>query len=125
MNVFLALGHRQVGCEFGLLLLGDLLRLLGRHLAEFEEFLEVALVDAGPLLDHPIQGWLRKRRLVGLVVATTPKAVHIDHDVPLKLSAEIRRQVHDLGHGLRILAVDVEDRDLKHLGDIGRIDAAA
>ncbi len=30
-----------------------------------------------------------------------------------------------LRHGLRVFAVDVEDRDLQHLGHVGGVDAGA
>ena len=52
-------------------------------------------------------------------------AIHVDHHVALELAAEIHRQAHHLGHGFRIFAVDVEDRDLQHLGDVGGVDRRA
>ena len=39
----------------------------------------------------------------------------------MKFLAEIHRQTHDLGHGFRVFAVHVEDRNLQHLGDVGRV----
>ncbi len=43
----------------------------------------------------------------------------------LKVSPEIQRQPDHLGHRLRILAVDVENGDLQHLGHIGGVGAGA
>ena len=43
----------------------------------------------------------------------------------LKLEAKIHREAHDLRDGFGIFAVHMEDRDLKHLGDVGGISAGA
>jgi hypothetical protein len=68
---------------------------------------------------------LRERRLVALVVAVTAVAVHVDHDVAQERVAKVHRQPHDLRDGLRILAVDVEIRDLQQLRDVGRVGRGA
>ena len=71
----------------------------------------------------PVQQRLREGRLVAFVVAPPAVAVHVDDDVALELAAKVHRQPHDLRHGLRIFAVDVEDRDLQHLGHVGGVGA--
>ena len=91
VDVFLALGDGEIGRQFCLLLLCDLLGFVSRHLAEFEEPLEIALVGARPLLDHAVQRRLGERRLVGLVVAPAAEAIHVDDHVPLKLPAKVHR----------------------------------
>ena len=76
----------------------------GAHVAQGQELGEVALVDAGPLLDDAVQRRLRECRLVGLVVAAAPEAVHVDDDVPLELATEVHRQGHRLPPGVRCRA---------------------
>ena len=125
MDVVVALGHRQFGVELRSVFLGDLHRLLARHLAELQKLLEVALVDARPLLNDAVERRLGERRFVGLVVAAAPEAVHVDDDIPLELAAEVHRQIDDLCDRLRILTVDMKDRDLKHLRHVGGVGAGA
>ena len=72
-----------------------------------------------------IQQRLREGRLVALVVPAAAVAIHVDHHVALELAAEIHRQAHHLGHGFGIFAVDVEDRDLQHLGHVGGVGASS
>ena len=75
--------------------------------------------------DGPIHDRLRERGFVALVVPVAAVAVHVDHDIPLVGLAELQRQLDDLGDRLRVLPVHVEDRNLQHLGDIGRIRCGA
>src|SRR3546814_7710022 len=48
-------------------------------------------------------------------------APHVDHDIALELLAEVDRELAREGHRLGIVAVDVQDRRLNALGDVGRI----
>ena len=125
VDVVFALGDRQIGRELRLLLLHDRLRLIGGDLSELEQPLEIALMYARPPLDHPVQGRLCEGRLVGLIVAAAPEAIHVDDNIPLKLTAEVHRQADHLGHGLRVLSVDMKDRDLKHLRHVCGVGAGA
>ena len=65
-------------------------------------------------------GWV-KAGSSPFVVAPAAVAVHVDHHVAVERRAEVQRQVDHLGHRLGLLAVDVEDRDLQHLGDVGGV----
>ena len=46
---------------------------------------------------------------------------HVDDDRLVELHAVFGRDLRRIGHRFRIVAVDVEDRRLDHLGDVGRI----
>ena len=74
-----------------------------------------------PVLDLVVHERLGERRLVALVVAVAAVADHVDDDVLAEGLAEVERQLADVDDGLGILAVDVEDRHLDHLGDVGAV----
>ena len=101
--------------------LGDRLGLFARELAGEDELLGVELADADPILDLFVHERLGERRLVALVVAVAAVAEHVDHHVLAEGLPEIERQLGDVDDGLGILAVDVEDRHLDHLGDVGAV----
>ncbi len=104
-------------------LAGDLVGLFARDLVEFEQVFEVAFADALAVFDGLVEQRLGEARLVAFVVAAPPVAVHVDEHVAFERIAEVHRQADDLGDGLGVLAVDVEDRALEHLGDIGGVGA--
>jgi hypothetical protein len=64
--------------------------------------------------DRFVEQRLREARLVALVVAMEPVAVHVDDDVFVERGAEVRGEPDDGCDGFRVLAVDVEDRDREH-----------
>ncbi len=99
----------------------DAVRFVDRNLAQEQQAIEIALANGRLLVDLLVQEGLRERRLVPLVMSATAVAVHVEHDITLEALAEIHGQVHHLGDALRILAVDVKNRDLQHLGHVGRI----
>ena len=107
-------------------LVGDLVGLFPRHAAQLEQVLEIALAHALALLDRLVQQRLREataRRLRcgrsgGSSTCRSPRRAGTRWRKSM-------RQAHDLGHGLGIFAVDVEDRDLQHLGHVGGVGAAS
>ena len=101
------------------------LGLLGLDLSEFEQVLEVVDPDRIARADPVVQHRLRERGLVTLVVAAAPVAVEVDHHIPLVALAEVERDVDDPGHRLGLLAIDVEDRYLEHLRDVGAVGVRA
>ena len=64
---------------------------------------------------------LRVRGLVGLVVAEAPVADHVDQDVAPEALAERHRQAHRAAAGVDGVGVDVDDRDVEALGEIGGV----
>ena len=72
-------------------------------------------------VDRPVHQRLGEGRLVALVVAEAPVAEHVDHHVLLEGLAELDGDARDMDDRLRIVAVDVQDRRLDHLGDVGAI----
>src|SRR5690606_19171677 len=99
-------------------LMGDFFRLFFGDLPHLHEPLEVVPANAGPMLNLAIHNRLSKARLIALVVPQPSVAIHIDHDVTLELGAEVHCQLDALRHTFGIFAIDVEDGDLQHLGDV-------
>ena len=64
---------------------------------------------------------LREGGLVALVVPVAPVAPHVDHHVLAEALAELGGDAADMDYRLDVVAVDVEDRRLRHLGDLGRV----
>jgi hypothetical protein len=104
---------------------GDLIRLFLGDLSERQKVGQVAIPDARALRDRLVQKRLGERRLVALIVPVPTVAVHVDDNVARERATEIHGKLHDLGNCLRILSVDVEDGDLEHLGDVGRVGGRA
>ena len=73
------------------------------------------------LVDLRVKIGLSERGLVTLVVPETAVTIHVDHDVAAKFLAKIERELADLHARERVVAVDVKNRDLDHLRDIGRV----
>jgi hypothetical protein len=87
--------------------------------------LAVERADRRVLPDLGIHERLGEARLVALIVAEAAVAPHVDDDVALEALAELHRHLGDEGDRLRIVAVDVEDRRLDHLGHVRRIGRGA
>ena len=75
--------------------------------------------------DRLVHQRLGERRLVALVMAVPAVAEHVDDDRLLEFLPELGRDLGGEDHGFRIVAVDVEDRRLDHLGDVGGIGRGA
>ena len=73
------------------------------------------------VLDFLIQHRTRERRFVAFVVAPLAVAVHVDDDILLELLPKLDGQLRDVEAGVRIFAVDVEDRHFEHLGDVSAV----
>jgi succinyl-CoA synthetase alpha subunit len=73
------------------------------------------------LADRRIHERLGEARLVTLIVAEPAIAPHVDDDVALERLAILDRELAGEGHRLGIVAVDVEDRRLDRLGNVGRV----
>ena len=71
--------------------------------------------------DRLVHQRLGERGLVALVVAVAAIAEQVDDHVLLELLAELDRDARDVDHRLRVVAVDVEDRRLDHLRDVGAV----
>ena len=62
---------------------------------------------------------LRDGRIVHFAVAVAAIADQIDHDVGVEAVPILGGDRGDANHGIRILGIDVEDRDRQALGDVG------
>src|SRR5258708_21997010 len=58
-------------------------------------------------------------------MAMSAIAEKIYDDIAVKRLAEIESQLGDVDGGLRIFAIDMEDRHLKHFGDVGAVSCRA
>ena len=68
---------------------------------------------------------LRHHRFVGLVMAVPPVTHQVNDDVVMESHAIIQRQLGNEQHGVRVVAVDVKNRCLDRLGDLGAIQRGA
>jgi hypothetical protein len=71
--------------------------------------------------DFLVHQRLSERRLIALIVAEASIAPHVDDDRLLELLAKLRRDARREYDGFRIVAVDVENRRLDHLREVGWI----
>ena len=69
--------------------------------------------------DRAIHQRLRDRGRVLLLMPVLAEANQIDHHAAPELRAIVEREAHGHRHGFRIVAVDVQNRRLDHLGDVG------
>src|SRR5699024_2380990 len=83
-----------------------------------DEVLGVELADRALGLDELVHQRLRHRRVVALVVAPAAVAHDVDDDVLVELLPELEGELGGPHAGLRVVAVDVEDRRLDHPGDV-------
>ena len=79
----------------------------------------------GMAVDALVHQRLRHHWLVLLVVAETAVAHQIDYRVLVKLHAVIECDLGDKTHGFRVVAVDMENRHLKHFRHIRTIQRRA
>ena len=89
--------------------------------SRFKKLALIELRDGEVLVDLRVKIGLSECRFVAFVVAVTAIAIHVDHDVASEFLAKIERELADLHAGERVVAVDVKNRDLDHLRDIGRV----
>ncbi len=99
--------------------------LVGLDDAVGDQLIGVELARARMLVDLLVHQRLRDHRLVGLVVAEPAEADEVDEDVAMELLTVVHRDLDGEQAHLRIVAVDVQDRRLGHLRDVGAVDRAA
>ena len=116
-----ALRRLELGVEAGPPIRFHLLDVGWRHHALADQLVAVDFQRGRMLGDRLVHQRLGERRLVAFVVAVPAVAEHVDDDRLLKLLPEFGRHLGGEHDGFRIVAVDVENRRLDHLGDIGRI----
>jgi hypothetical protein len=70
---------------------------------------------------HVVHERLREHRLVDLVVAVLAVTDEVDDDVAAPALAPLRRELAHAHNRLDVVAVDVEDRRVDRLGDVGAV----
>ncbi len=98
--------------------------LLADH-ARLHQRVGVQAPRARMLVDLLVHERLRDHRLVGLVVAEAPEADEIDEHVAVILLAIFHRELDREQAHLGIVRIDVEDRAVRHLRDVGAVERAA
>ena len=73
------------------------------------------------LFDFLVHQRLGCARLVGFVMAVTAVAHQIDEDIAFKGITEVQRQTGNESHRFRVIRVNVENRRLNHLADVGAV----
>ncbi len=73
------------------------------------------------LFDFLVHQRLGCARLVGFVMAVTAVAHQVDKDIAFEGITEIQRQTGNESNGFRVIRVNVENRRLNHLTDIGTV----
>ena len=76
-------------------------------------------------LDLGVHQRLGHRGVIALIVTKPAIAEHVDDHVLAEQLAVFGAHLGGEGHGLRVVAVDVEDRRLDHQGHVGRIGRGA
>ena len=100
-------------------LLGPPVHLLAGDDAGVDQLLGVDLGDPLVLLDRLVHLGLGVGGLVGLVVAEAPVADQVDQHVVTELLAEGHRQAHGADTGVDVVGVDVDDRHVEALRQVG------
>ena len=75
----------------------------------------------GLLADGLVHPWLRKARLVGLVVPVAPIADDIYDDISLVLGAVIGCKLTNKYDGFRVITIYVENWGINEFSDIRRV----
>ena len=104
---------------------GHRLRLAGLDDAFGDQTVGVDLARSRLVTDFLVHHRLGREGLVGLVVAVAAEADHVDDHVLLEPHPEVQCEPGDEDHRLGIVAVDVEDRRLHELRDIGAVEGRA
>jgi len=116
----------------GLLLLMEMLQVAPAQVADPADLFpgQGAVVQQPPLVDRAhgrvvldflIQGRLGEGRLIRLVVAVAPVAVHVDDDILAEGLAVFEGQLHDPHDSLGVVAVDMKNGRLNHFGHVGAV----
>ncbi len=101
----------------------DLFGVFPGDVSYFGQVIHVAFANGLAGANGFIENRLRERRLVSFIVSVASIAIHIDDHILFVLCAIIHCQANNLGDGLGVLSVHMEDGALKHAGDIGGVDA--
>src|SRR6266478_4501012 len=86
---------------------------------------KITLTDRLAFGDGLIKHRLGEGGLVTFIMPEPAIAEHVDDHIALELMTEVHAQANHLGDSFRILAIDMKNRDLKHLRDIRRVRARA
>ena len=128
-RMLVAGNHRVVeqlaAVEVGAVVADHALGAVGRQHALGGQLVGVELARPRVRGDAPVHQGLRHHRLVLLVVAELAEADDVDDDVLLEGLAVLDRDPRHEGDRFRVVAIDVEDRRLGHLEDVGAVDRRA
>jgi len=109
------------GIERCPVILDHLIVFAGRQHTLAGESLGIQLACAGMGSHFLVHQRLRDHRFIRLVVTEFAEADDVDHNILLEFLAEFHRHFGDKGDCLRVIAIDVEDRCLDHLENVGAV----
>src|SRR5436190_1970138 len=83
------------------------------------------MLRTGMSLDACVHHRLRIARFVALVMAKTPEPDKVEHHIGVELVPVFQSDLDHTVSGLRIVSIDMENRCLRYLRGVSRIDRAA
>ena len=114
-------GGLELGVQMGFEIILDLGGLGLGHGALGNQLVAQNLARRRMLGDGRVHDRLGEHGLVALVMTMAAIAEHVDDHIAFEFLAEMNRQIGNPADRHRIIAVDVENRRLHALGDIGGI----
>ena len=111
-------GHMPAPLQGVAVLLRQVRRLRGGDDLLADQLLHIELPSGRQLAYPGVHQGLRLHRLLGLVVPPAAVADDVDDHILAEPHAVVRRQPRREDHGLGIIAVDMQDGRLHHLGDL-------
>jgi hypothetical protein len=103
-------------------LLSEILEIVCIDHSSFKQLLRVEVINGRMVLDGLVQQRLGEGRLILFVVAISPVADQVDEDVLFELLAVGNSDLHALVEDVRSISVDVDDRSIDCLGDLGAVE---
>ena len=101
--------------------LDHLVRTISRQRTFCNQLVAVNLAGARMLADDLVHQRLGDHRLVLLVVAKLAEADDVDHYILGVLLTVLDGNLGNQRHGFRVVAINVEDRGIDHLEDVGTV----
>ena len=114
-------GHMTAPLQGAAVLLRHVRRLGGGDDLLADQLLDIQIPSGRQLAYLGVHQGLRLHRLLGLVVPPAAVADDVYDQILAEPHAVVRRQPRREDHGLGIIAVDMQDGRLHHLGDLGAV----
>ena len=77
--------------------------------------------DGWPFIDFGVEIGLGETGIIDFLVAVFAIAIHVDDEIPSELLSKIERHLGNKLERNRVFAIHMQNGDLDHLGNVGRI----